>query len=444
MIDKYTTPEMTKIWSDENRFAKWLEVELAACRAWAEDGAIPRADLDAILERASFDVARIAEIEAVTQHDVIAFVSSVAEKVGPSGRFVHLGLTSSDVIDTAASLLLSSALDVVLKALDELKAALARRAWQYRYTPTAGRSHGVHAEPTSFGLKLLGFVSELERDSERLAATRGHIRVGKLSGAVGTYANCPPHIEARVCEMLALKRDAVSTQIVQRDRHARVMTDLAIYGGGLERLALEIRHLQRTEVMEAQEPFGKGQKGSSAMPHKKNPILSERVCGMARLLRGYAQSSLENIALWHERDISHSSVERVIWPDAFHLAHYMTNIMKRIVEGLVVDETQVQKNLDRTKGLLFSGRVLLALVEWGLSREEAYAIVQQNAMRCWESAAGGDSSESLLSLLASDPRLAGFEKEKLEELFDIDFYLRYVDEIFARFEIFNGCKESGR
>lgn len=444
MIDKYTTPEMTKIWSDENRFAKWLEVELAACRAWAEDGVIPREDLDVILERASFDVARIAEIEAITQHDVIAFVSSVAEKIGPSGRFVHLGLTSSDVIDTAASLLLSSALDVVLKALGELKAALARRAWQYRYTPTAGRSHGVHAEPTSFGLKLLGFVSELERDSVRLSASREEIEVGKLSGAVGTYANCPPHIEARVCEMLGLKRDAVSTQIVQRDRHARVMTDLAIYGGGLERLALEIRHLQRTEVMEAQEPFGKGQKGSSAMPHKKNPILSERVCGMARLLRSYAQSSLENIALWHERDISHSSVERVIWPDAFHLAHYMTNIMKRIVEGLVVGETQLQKNLDRTKGLLFSGRVLLALVEWGLSREDAYAIVQENAMRCWETAAGGNSSESLLTLLISDPRLAGFEKKKLEELFDIDFYLRHVDEIFARFEIFREIEAPGK
>lgn len=441
MIDKYTTPEMAKIWSEENKFVRWLDVELAACRAWAEDGVVPREDLDAILEKASFDVARIAEIEAVTQHDVIAFVSSVAEKIGPSGRYVHLGLTSSDVIDTAASLLLSEALDVVLEASDDLKKVLARRAWQYRYTPTAGRSHGVHAEPTSFGLKLLGFVSELERDHARLSATRDETRVGKLSGAVGTYANCPPHIEARVCEMLGLERDAVSTQIVQRDRHARVMTDLAIYGGGLERLALEIRHLQRTEVMEAQEPFGKGQKGSSAMPHKKNPILCERVCGMARLLRSYAQSSLENIALWHERDISHSSVERVIWPDAFHLAHYMTKIMKRIVEGLVVNESQLQKNLDRTKGLLFSGRVLLALVEWGLSREDAYAIVQENAMRCWESALEGESSTSFLSLLSSDPRLAGFEDGKLKELFDVDFYLRYVDEIFARFTIFHSGDE---
>lgn len=436
MIDKYTTPEMAKIWSERNKFARWLEVELAVCRAWAEDGVIPQEDLCVILERASFDEARIAEIEAVTQHDVIAFVSSVAEKIGPPGRYVHLGLTSSDVIDTASSLLLSEALDVVLEALDDLKKALARKAWQYRYTPTAGRSHGVHAEPTSFGLKLLGFVSELERDGARLSETKKEIRVGKLSGAVGTYANCPPHIEARVCKTLGLDPDPVSSQIVQRDRHARVMTDLAIYGGGLERLALEIRHLQRTEVMEAQEPFGKGQKGSSAMPHKKNPILCERACGMARLLRGCAQSSLENIALWHERDISHSSVERVIWPDAFHLAHYMNNIMKRIIEGLVVNESQLQKNLNRTKGLLFSGRLLLALVEWGLNREEAYAIVQESAMRCWESALEGEPSVSLLSLLLSDPRLAGFEDEKLKALFDVDFYLRYVDEIFARFEIF--------
>ena len=439
MIDKYTTPEMTKIWSDENKFTRWLDVELAACRAWAEDGVIPREDLEAILERASFDVARIAEIEATTQHDVIAFVSAVAERIGPSGRYVHLGLTSSDVIDTASSLLLSEALDVVLAALCELKKALAELAWRYRYTPTAGRSHGIHAEPTTLGLKLLGFVSEFERDFARLSDTREKIRVGMISGAVGTYANCPPHIEARVCEALGLKRDAVSTQIIQRDRHARVMTDLAIYGAGLERLAVEIRHLQRTEVMEAQEPFGKGQKGSSAMPHKKNPILSERVSGMARLLRSYAGSSLENIALWHERDISHSSVERVIWPDAFHLAHYMTNIMLKIARGLVVNESQLDKNLDRTKGLIFSGRVLLALVEWGLSREDAYAIVQENALRCWDQALASESPESYLSLLSNDARLAGFldsGSERLKELFDIGYYLRHVDEIFARFEYF--------
>jgi adenylosuccinate lyase len=430
---------MERIWSDENRFARWLDVELAACRAWAQDGVIPPEDMALIEERAAFDIGRIAEIEAVTQHDVIAFVSSVAEKIGPSGRFVHLGLTSSDVIDTAASLLLSEALDQVLAAAETLRNAVASKAWKYRYLPTAGRSHGVHAEPTSFGLKLLGFVSQIERDIARLGQARDEIRVCKLSGAVGTYANCPPHIEERVAGSLGLRRDPVSTQIIQRDRHSRVMLDLALYGTCLERLAVEIRHLQRTEVMEAQEPFGRGQKGSSAMPHKKNPILCERISGMARLLRGYASASLENVALWHERDISHSSVERVIWPDAFHLAHYMTDTAVRIVDGLVVNEEQMNKNLGITRGLLFSGRILLALVEEGFSREEAYAIVQENAMRCWESVTGR-GEESLRALLAKDSRLASFVEsgpEKLDALFDIDFYLKYVDDIFARFRIFD-------
>jgi adenylosuccinate lyase len=438
MIERYSTKEMTRIWSDENRFSAWLAVELAACRAWAAEGAVPAEDMAAIEERAGFDIRRIAEIEAVTQHDVIAFVSSVAEKIGPSGRFVHLGLTSSDVIDTASSIQLSEALDVVIGAAEALRDSLARKAWRYRHSPAAGRSHGVHAEPTSFGLKLLGFVSEVERDLSRLARVRDEIRVCKLSGAVGTYANCPPHIEAQVAGTLGLTVDPVSTQIIQRDRHAMVTSALALYGSGLERISVEIRHLQRTEVMEAQEPFGKGQKGSSAMPHKKNPILCERVSGMARLLRGYASTALENVALWHERDISHSSVERVIWPDAFHLAHYMTNTMKKIIDGLVVNEARMLKNLDITKGLLFSGRVLLALVEWGLSREDAYAIVQDNAMRCWESA--GDSGASLHDLIAADPRLSGFtggDPAKLKDLFSVDFYLRYVDEIFSRFEIFD-------
>jgi adenylosuccinate lyase len=441
MIDKYSTKEMNKIWSDENRFAKWLEVEIAVCKAWAEDGVIPPDDMEQIEKKAAFDVKRIAEIEAVTQHDVIAFVSSVAEKTGPSGRFIHLGLTSSDVIDTAASLLLSEAIDVVINSAEALRTSLAEKAWKYRHTPTAGRSHGVHAEPTSFGLKLLGFVSEVERDILRLNQAKDDIRVCKLSGAVGTYANCPPHIEARVAESLGLRRDPVSTQIIQRDRHARVISALALYGSGLERLAVEIRHLQRTEVMEAQEPFGKGQKGSSAMPHKKNPILCERVSGMARLLRGYAATSLEDIALWHERDISHSSVERVIWPDSFHIAHYMTNTTKKIIDGLLVNEQELQKNLNITRGLLYSGRVLLALVEWGLSREEAYTIVQENAMRCWDDVTSGvPDTTSLCDLLVGDPRLSGFvggDPQKLRKLFDIDFYLRYVDDIFARFKIFD-------
>jgi adenylosuccinate lyase len=432
---------MSEIWTDENKFRKWLDVELAVCRAWARDGVIPVSDLEDILSRASFDVCRIAEIEEETQHDVIAFVSNVAENIGPSGRFVHLGLTSSDVIDTAASMLLSEALDVLVGAAGELNESLARVAWKYRHMPCAGRSHGIHAEPTSFGLKFLGFVSEMGRNIERLIGARDEIKVCKLSGAVGTYANCPPHIESRVAAELNLRPDPVSTQIIQRDRHARVLSALALYGAGLERMALEIRHLQRTEVLEAAEPFGKKQKGSSAMPHKKNPILSERVCGLSRLLRGYESAALENIALWHERDISHSSVERVIWGDSFNVAHYMTNIMKRVIDGLEVNEHMIARNLAMTRGLIFSGRVLLALVELGLSREEAYAVVQENAMKCWELTRSGESGESLYDLLNADPRLAGLKsnaKDGLAELFSLDFYLRHVDEIFARFPIMKG------
>lgn len=438
MIDKYRTSEMDAIWSDENRFDKWLKVELAVCRAWADDGVIPRDALDVIERKAAFSVSRIAEIEAVTQHDVIAFVSCVAENIGPEGRFVHLGLTSSDVIDTAAAMLLSDALDVVIAAASDLRASLAALASKYRHLPTVGRSHGIHAEPTSFGLKFLGYVSEIDRDLERMRQAREEIRVCKLSGAVGTYANCPPHIEAAVASMLDLKRDMVSTQIIQRDRHARVVSALASYGAGLERLAIEIRHLMRTEVLEVMEPFGKGQKGSSAMPHKKNPILSERVTGLARLLRGYASTAWENVALWHERDISHSSVERVIWPDAFHAAHYMTRIMKRIIDGLVVNEAQIAKNLAMTRGLLFSGRVLLALVEAGLSREDSYKLVQESAMACWDGIVAGSGGKGLRELLEADPRvkdLASTSKLNLDELFDLDYYLRYADEIFKRFEL---------
>jgi adenylosuccinate lyase len=437
---------MSGIWSDENKFARWLDVELAVCRAWAEDGVIPASSLGEIIGRASFDVKRIAEIEAETQHDVIAFVSSVAESVGPSGRFIHLGLTSSDVIDTAASLLLSDALDVLIGAAGGLYESLAGIAWKYRHTPCVGRSHGIHAEPTTFGLKFLGFVSEVGRDIERMKSAKDEIRVCKLSGAVGTYANCPPRIEARVAAELGLKPDPVSTQIIQRDRHARVLGAIAVYGAGLERLALEIRHLQRTEVLEASEPFGKKQKGSSAMPHKKNPILSERVCGMARLLRAYASSALENIALWHERDISHSSVERVIWGDSFNLAHYMTEIMKKITDGLAVNRDMIRRNLNMTNGLLFSGRVLLELVEAGMSREEAYAVTQENAMRCWNEALSG-GGVSLAELLDGDARLSKLKEKDpdgVKKLFDLDFYMKYVDDIYARFPIFEGENFSRR
>ncbi|MCD8392885.1 MAG: adenylosuccinate lyase [Cloacibacillus porcorum] len=428
MIPRYETPEIKKIWTDENRFGRWLDVELAATQAWNEAGVVPDEDFKNIKKKAGFNVERIREIEEVTQHDVIAFVSSVAETIGESGRFVHLGLTSSDVIDTASSLLLGESMDVVLGELKKLYKILGEKAVEYRFTPCPGRTHGIHAEPTTFGLKLLNHYAELGRDIERLSQTKKEMMVGKLSGAVGTYANCPPAIEARVCELLGLGIDPVSTQVIQRDRHARIVTDLAIFGGTLERLSLEVRHLQRTEVLEALEPFKKGQKGSSAMPHKKNPILCERVCGMSRLLRGFAVPALEDIALWHERDISHSSVERVMWPDAFHLAHYMTKIMIKVMSGLVVNADKMMEDIDITKGLLFSGRVLITLVEReGVSREEAYAIAQSNAMRCW------NEKVPLLELLKSDPRITKMTDSELESLFDLGYYLKHIDEVFSRF-----------
>ena len=428
MIERYETPEMRRIWSDENRFRTWLAVELAVVRAWSEEGAVPPEALEQIEARADFDLDRIRQIEAVTQHDVIAFVSAVADKIGEAGRYVHLGLTSSDVIDTASSLQLGEAADLVLEELEALRRCVGDLAVAHKLTPCAGRTHGIHAEPTTFGLKLLNHYAELGRDRERLAAAREEMRVGKISGAVGTYGNCPPVIESRVCAGLGLRRDPVSTQIIQRDRHAALFGALAILGGGLERLALEIRHLQRTEVLEALEPFGKGQKGSSAMPHKKNPILCERICGMARLLRGYAGTTLENIALWHERDISHSSVERILWPDAFHLVHTMLRTLKKVLSGLVVDPDRMDRNLDLTHGLLFSGRVLLELIDrLGISREEAYALVQEQALRSWE------EGRPLLDLLRQDPRLQGVRTEDLEELFEMGHFTRYVQEIFDRF-----------
>ena len=428
MIERYETPEIKAIWNDKNRFQKWLDVELAVCKAWNEAGKIPDEDYRNIVEKASFSVERIREIEEVTQHDVIAFVSSVAECIGESGRYVHLGLTSSDVIDTASSLLLSESMKTVLDALFALHKMIGEKALEYKMTPCAGRTHGIHAEPTTFGLKMLNHYAEIGRDIERIIQTKKEMMVGGLSGAVGTYANCPPSIEARTCELLGLDVDPVSTQVIQRDRHARIVTDLAICGASLERLALEVRHLQRTEVLEALEPFKKGQKGSSAMPHKKNPILSERVCGMARLLRGYTIPAIENIALWHERDISHSSVERVMWPDVFHLILYMTKTMTKIINGITVNKQNMKNNIDITKGLLFSGRILIALVEReGISREEAYTIAQSNAMRCW------NEKTPLLELLKNDPRIKKTSESELESLFDLEYYLKHIEEVFNRF-----------
>ncbi|MDO9508830.1 MAG: adenylosuccinate lyase [Thermovirgaceae bacterium] len=428
MIERYSTEEMSAIWSQNNRFRTWLEVEIAACRAWMEEGSIPEDSFRNIVERSGIDLDRIRQIEDSVHHDMVAFVSSVAEKVGPDGRYIHLGLTSSDVIDTSSSILLSRSIDIILSELLKVSEIILENAWKFRKLACVGRTHGVHAEPLSFGFKLLNWYEELQRDVRRLDTARLAVSVGKISGAVGTYAHCPPAIEERVCALLGLERARVSTQVLQRDRHAEVMSALALLGSGLERIAQEIRHLQRTEVLEVLEPFSMHQKGSSAMPHKKNPVICERICGMARLLRGYALSSMENIPLWHERDISHSSVERVIWPDAFHISHYMLVKTREVLEGMTVLEDGMKRNLDLSKGLVFSQRVLIGLVEKGFTRENAYAIVQESAMKCWE------GEKTFLEILEEDPAIMkNFKPEELESLFEADYYLRFIDTIFDRF-----------
>ena len=429
MIERYRTREMTALWGEENKFSVWLEVELAVCRAWMEKGVIPGEAYNDIVAKASFDIDRINEIEARVNHDVVAFVSSVAEKVGENGRYVHLGLTSSDVLDTASSALLKRSFGVVREKTARLARAVRKKAEEFKYVPCAGRTHGIHGEPYSFGLKMLNWLYQLQRDEERLELAEEQVSYGKISGSVGGYAHCDPSIEKRVCELMGLKPALVSTQILQRDRHANALTAIALLGGALERFATEIRHLQRTEVMEAMEPFRAGQKGSSSMPHKRNPILCERICGMSRALRGYALTAMENMALWHERDISHSSAERIIWPDAFHLVTYMLDRMINIVDNMVVNKEKMRENLDITKGLVYSQRILLDLVgRFGLSREEAYAIVQENSMKCWE------GKGTFRELLAGDERIASrLSAEELDEFFDPSYYLRYVDDIFARF-----------
>lgn len=419
---------MTSIWSQENSFRTWLEVELAACRAWMEEGSIPQESFRIITERSRIDLDRIHQIEDSVHHDMIAFISSLAEKVGADGRFIHLGLTSSDVIDTSSSLLLSRSIGIILDELEKVSESVLEKAWKYKGLACVGRTHGVHAEPVSFGFKMLNWYEEIQRDARRLRAARLSVSVGKISGAVGTYAHCPPAIEERVCDLLGLERARVSTQILQRDRHAEVMNSLALLGSGLERIAVEIRHLQRTEVLEALEPFSSQQKGSSAMPHKKNPIICERICGMARLLRGYAVSAMENVPLWHERDISHSSVERVIWPDAFNIAHYMLRKTLEVIDGMNVLEEGMKRNLEISKGLVFSQRILIGLVEKGFTREEAYSVVQKSAMKCWE----GD--RTFLEILEEDSVIAeSFTREELGSLFDTGYFLRFIDDVFDRF-----------
>jgi len=426
MIERYSRPQMKKVWSDENKFNKWLEVEIAVCDAWAELGVIPREAVPRI-KLAKCNFKRMEEILKETHHDMTAFIGSVAESLGEESRFVHLGLTSSDVMDTALSLQLVESAEILTHDIKELISVLAQKAIEHKYTPAIGRTHGVHAEPISFGLKLALWVEEMRRNLQRLTEAKKVIALGKISGAVGTYATVPPEIEQRACHKLKLAPAPISNQILQRDRHAQFVTTLAIIASSLEKFATEIRGLQRTEVHEVEEPFSAKQTGSSAMPHKRNPELCERVCGLARLVRGYALTSMENNALWHERDISHSSNERIILPDSCLVLDYSLSIFTSVVRGLQIYPQRMKKNIEITKGLVFSQRVMLTLIDKGLSRQKAYELVQRNAMKAWK------GNKNFLSVLKADSEVtATLSPEELEPLFDYQYYLRYVDEIFER------------
>jgi adenylosuccinate lyase len=427
MIERYTRHEMERTWTPENRYRKWLEVELAVCEALGAKGNIPPADLCEILERAHFDVERIAEIEREVHHDVIAFLTSVAEHVGPASRFIHEGMTSSDVLDTSFALLLVEASDLLIQDMKLLLAVLKRRAFEWKDTVMIGRSHGIHAEPITFGLKFAVWYAEMSRNLDRLNHARDSVRVGKISGAVGTYANIDPTIEETVCRKIGLEPAPVSTQIIQRDRHAEFFTTLAIIGCSVEKIATEIRHLQRTEVREAEEFFAAGQKGSSAMPHKRNPIASENLSGLARVLRGNALAAMENVALWHERDISHSSVERIIGPDSTILLDYMLVRLAGVLDRLVVYPENMRKNLELTGSLFFSQQVMLALTRGGMSREDAYRVVQRNAMAVWQ------ESGQLKDRLRLDPDVKSIlSDEALDDIFDLGYHTAHVDLIFKK------------
>ena len=430
MIERYTLPEMGAIWSLQNKFQKWLDVEIAVCEVHAEDGVIPRDALAEIKSKAAFTVERIIEIEKTTDHDVIAFTTNLAENIGPSARFVHYGLTSSDVVDTANALLLKESCELLLARIDPLLEVLKRRAYEFKETPQIGRTHGIHAEPTSFGLVWALWYSELKRDRKRLKRALKTIAVGKISGAVGAFAHLDPSVEERVCEKLGLRAADVSTQVIQRDRYAEYLCVLAIVASTLEKIGLQVRHWQRTEVREAQEAFKKGQKGSSAMPHKRNPILSERICGMARTVRANSIVGLENVALWHERDISHSSAERIVLPDSSATLDYMLVKTTSLLDTLVVYPENMLKNLDITRGLVFSGQLLLALTQKGVSREDAYAWTQRNAMKVWDE--GGDYQD----LIKKDADISSkLSPEEIARVFDLRHYLRNVDKVFER--VFN-------
>jgi adenylosuccinate lyase len=418
---------MGAVWTEENRFQKWLDVELAVCEVHADMGTIPREAFDKIRRTARFSVDRIKEIERTTRHDVIAFTTALAENIGPESRFVHYGLTSSDVVDTANALLMRDAATIILEDLDRLGLVLRRRAMEHRHTVMIGRTHGVHAEPTTFGLVLALFYADNERNKERMRRARDAISYGKISGAVGTFAHLDPEVEERVCRKLVLNPAPISTQVIQRDRYAEFLTTLAIIASSMEKIALEVRHLQRTEVREAEEPFSPGQKGSSAMPHKRNPVTSEQICGLSRIVRSNAQAALENIALWHERDISHSSVERVILPDSCILTDYLIARTEWLMDGLAVYPRRMQANLDALGGVTSSGQLLLELARKGMTREEAYRIVQPLAMRVW------DEGENFRQLVMNDARInETLSREELESLFDLNRQLRNVDKIFER------------
>lgn len=427
MIERYTLPEMGAVWSLENRFQKWLDVELRVCEVHAEDGTIPSDALKEIKAKAAFTVERINEIEKTTDHDVIAFTTNLAENIGPASRYVHYGLTSSDVVDTANALLLQESCDILLTKVDALMEVLKRRAFEFKDTPQIGRTHGIHAEPTSFGLVWALWYSEMQRNKRRLLAAREAVSVGKISGAVGAFAHLAPDVEERVCEKLGLKAAAVSTQVIQRDRYAEYLCTLAIVASTLEKMALQVRHWQRTEVREAQEAFKVGQKGSSSMPHKRNPILSERICGMARTVRANSIVGLENVALWHERDISHSSAERIVLPDSSATLDYILAKSTSLLDTLVVYPENMLKNIALTRGLVFSGQLLLALTQKGVSREDAYTWTQGPAMKVWDE--GGEYSE----LVRNDPDISShLSSDEIERVFDLQHYLRNVHKVFVR------------
>ncbi|WP_243373534.1 adenylosuccinate lyase [Geotalea sp. SG265] len=431
MIERYSRPEMTRIWEPENRYQKWLEIEIYACEAHAQLGDIPQEAVDRIKTKAKFDVPRIDEIEKTVKHDVIAFLTSVADYIGDDSRFVHLGLTSSDVLDTSFAMLLKESSDLIIADIKRLMEVIKKRAMEHKETPMMGRSHGIHAEPVTFGLKMALWYDEMRRNLRRMESARETIAYGKISGAVGTFANIDPKVEEYVCAKAGLKPAPCSTQVIQRDRHAEFFSTLAIIASSIEKFAVEIRHLQRTEVLEAEEFFSKGQKGSSAMPHKRNPVLSENLTGLARLVRGYAVSAMENVALWHERDISHSSVERIIGPDATILMDFMLNRCIGLIENLVVYPENMMKNLNLMRGLIFSQRILLELANNGVSRENAYALVQRNAMKVWEE--GKDFQTELLN--DGDVRKY-ISEEQIREAFNLNYHLKHVDTIFTR--VFGG------